>query len=81
MKEDILVELKAKEILRQATRGLNYLHENNFVHRNIKPNNFLIQGVNKTSRSSLRFVVKITDFRLTREHDPLKAENYSGPAA
>ncbi|KAK4020374.1 putative Caspase Dronc [Daphnia magna] len=69
MKNEILEELGAKEILRQATRGLDYLHQNNFVHRNIKPNNFLIKEINQTGDSSHRFVVKITDFRLTRKRD------------
>ncbi|XP_045025580.1 mitogen-activated protein kinase 4 isoform X3 [Daphnia magna] len=81
MKKEILDELQAKEILRQATRGLNYLHQNNFIHRNIKPNNFLIQEVNKTGGSSCRFVVKITDFRLTRKRDPSTREYLSGSAA
>ncbi|XP_045025586.1 serine/threonine-protein kinase/endoribonuclease ire-1-like [Daphnia magna] len=81
MKKEILDELQAKEILRQATRGLNYLHQNNFIHRNIKPNNFLIQDVNKTGGSSCRFVVKITDFRLTRKRDPSTKEFLSGSAA
>ncbi|KAI9564873.1 caspase 8 [Daphnia sinensis] len=80
-KKQILMELPAKEILRQATRGLNYLHQNNFVHRNIKPNNFLIQEVNKKGDGSCRFVVKITDFRLARKRDPSKTENLSGTAA
>ncbi|KAK4020205.1 hypothetical protein OUZ56_002199 [Daphnia magna] len=81
MKKEILDELQAKEILRQATKGLNYLHQNNFIHRNIKPNNFLIQEVNKTGGSSCRFVVKITDFRLTRKRDPSTKEFLSGSAA
>ncbi|KAI9564773.1 caspase 8 [Daphnia sinensis] len=81
-KKDILEELDAKEILRQATRGLHYLHQNNFVHRNIKPNNFLIKEINKTGDiSSRRFVVKITDFRLTRKYDPHQQSTLSGSAA
>ncbi|XP_045025585.1 serine/threonine-protein kinase/endoribonuclease ire-1-like [Daphnia magna] len=69
MNKEILEELGAKEILRQATRGLDYLHQNNFVHRNLKPNNFLIKEINQTGYSSHRFVAKITDFRLTRKRD------------
>ncbi|XP_057370249.1 uncharacterized protein LOC130691336 [Daphnia carinata] len=80
MKEDIL-KIPEKEILRQATNGLNYLHKNNFVHRNIKPNNFLIKEINKTGESTCRFVVKITDFRLSRKYDPKNDSTLSGPAA
>ncbi|KAK4020131.1 hypothetical protein OUZ56_002126 [Daphnia magna] len=79
-KEAIMLDLQAKEILRQATRGLSYLHQNNFVHRNIKPNNFLIKEV-KTGDKSCRFVVKITDFRLTRKRDPHKNLQLSGSVA
>ncbi|KAK4020129.1 hypothetical protein OUZ56_002124 [Daphnia magna] len=80
MKKKILLDLQAKEILRQATRGLSYLHQNNFIHRNIKPNNFLIKDV-KTGDKSCRFVVKITDFRLTRKRDPHKNLQLSGSVA
>ncbi|KZS21690.1 Uncharacterized protein APZ42_011691 [Daphnia magna] len=80
MADKIREELRAKEILRQATNGLNYLHKNNFVHRNIKPNNFLIKEV-KTGDKSCRFVVKITDFRLTRKRDPHKNEPLSQTVA
>ncbi|KAK4020201.1 hypothetical protein OUZ56_002194 [Daphnia magna] len=70
IKKEILKELGAKEILRQATRGLHYLHQNDFIHRNIKPNNFLIKEINKIGDSPRRFVVKITDFRITRKRNP-----------
>ncbi|KAI9564925.1 hypothetical protein GHT06_008666 [Daphnia sinensis] len=80
MKKEILKELQAKEILRQATRGLNYLHQNDFVHRNIKPNNFLIKDV-KCCKNSCHFVIKITDFRLTRKYNPDKDSQLSGSAA
>ncbi|XP_032777836.2 uncharacterized protein LOC116916657 isoform X3 [Daphnia magna] len=81
MADKIREELRAKEILRQATNGLNYLHQNNFVHRNIKPNNFLIKEINKTGNSTCRFAVKITDFRLTRKLDLHKSSQSSGSAA
>lgn len=68
--------LTAKGILYQATRGLDYLHQNNFVHRNIKPSNFLIQEIQSTSVS---FAIKLTGFRLTRQLDPKKKETNTGP--
>ncbi|XP_057370248.2 uncharacterized protein LOC130691334 [Daphnia carinata] len=81
MNKEILSDLPEKEILRQATRGLQYLHENNFVHRNIKPNNFLIKKLDSSVNSACRYVVKITDFRLTRRHDPENDIKLSGSAA
>ncbi|XP_057370271.1 uncharacterized protein LOC130691350 [Daphnia carinata] len=87
MNADILLKLPEKEILRQATRGLNYLHDNNFIHRNIKPNNFLIKKLDSSVKTdtdtnrTCRFVVKITDFRLARKYDPENDLKLSGSAA
>ena len=77
IKTKILASLKAKDILRQATKGLAYLHRNNFVHRNVKPNNFLIKEIVTCEK----YAVKITDFRLTRKWDPSKLDDLSGSAA
>lgn len=63
----ILQALKTKDILFQATTGLDYLHRNHFVHRNVKPSSFLVKEVSKD-----QYVVKITDFRLSRQLDPDK---------
>lgn len=84
-REDILSTLTPKEILRQATRGLEYLHKNDFVHRNVKPNNFLIKEINKTCDKSgevkYQYAVKITDFRLTRKWEPVHHPELSGTKA
>lgn len=74
--EQILSFLTAKGILYQATRGLDYLHQYNFVHRNVKPSSFLIKEIQSTS---LSYAIKLTDFRLTRQLDPQKQETSSGP--
>ncbi len=85
-RETILSALSAKEILRQATRGLDYLHQNNFVHRNIKPNNFLIKHINDAYGKDgniikRQYAIKITDFRLTRKWEPGIQKELSGSAA
>jgi serine/threonine protein kinase len=64
---------EACEIIRQAARGLQYIHKNDMVHRDIKPSNLmvtLVDGDQVHSDSSLtqaegeRPVVKILDLGL-----------------
>jgi len=49
---------RAKEILTEAASGLAHLHEKGWVHRDIKPDNFLLNDEN---------VVKLIDFNLTQK--------------
>ena len=60
----------------QATTGLDYLHRNHFVHRNVKPSSFLIKEILEG-----KYVVKITDFRLSRQVDPGGIQLLSGSVA
>jgi serine/threonine protein kinase len=57
--------LKKKELLRQATEGLAFLHALGFVHRNLKPSNFMIAQL-----QGFRYLVKLSDFRMSK--DPVK---------
>ena len=45
-------------IMRQALEGLKFLHENNMVHRDIKPNNILINKLK---------VIKLSDMGLSKQ--------------
>ena len=45
-----------KEIVLQAAKGLQYLHNNGIIHRDFKPGNLLVKEVAKT------IVVKVLDF-------------------
>jgi serine/threonine protein kinase/class 3 adenylate cyclase len=75
---------EACEVIRQAARGLQFIHKNDMVHRDIKPSNLmitLVDGEQAPSDSTLtqaegqRAVVKILDLGLallaTDGHDRL----------
>ena len=53
--------LGKKELLRQATEGLAFLHALGFVHRNLKPSNFMIAQL-----QGFRYLVKLSDFRMSK---------------
>ena len=54
----------AAEIIRQALMGLDYLHQQGFVHRNLEPANLILQ---RTGDEALpRLTVKILDMSLVR---------------
>ena len=50
----------------QIAKGIAHLHENNIVHRDIKPGNILITA----SPIHGQFMVKLTDFGLSKFLDP-----------
>lgn len=55
----------SREILCQITKGLAYLHDLNFVHRDIKPTNALIY-ITKNAEESAKPLIKLADFSLYR---------------
>lgn len=59
---------QACDISRQSARGLQHLHQAGFVHRDIKPQNLLID------RSGL---VKILDFGLSMKNDGEEGDEFS----
>jgi serine/threonine protein kinase len=52
------LQYRAKEILTAAAAGLAHMHETGWIHRDIKPDNFLLREDN---------VVKLIDFNLARK--------------
>ncbi|HUT32072.1 MAG TPA: serine/threonine-protein kinase [Planctomycetota bacterium] len=54
-KGDPLLASRLEDILRQMAAGLHYVHERNFIHMDIKPENFLVSDEGR---------VKLTDFAL-----------------
>ena len=57
------------DILRQIIRGLKYLHDNNIIHGDLKPQNILV---------SLVGFIKIADFGLSKMIDESKDELQKG---
>lgn len=69
--EDILNELPHREILRQSTQAVEFLHGLNLIHRNLHPDNFLIACIGPNSLQR-KFVVKLTDFQYSKNLNKLK---------
>jgi len=74
--ELIKQSLGKKEILRQATEGLAFLHALKFVHRNLKPSNFMIAQLQQFRCDRFRYLVKLSDFRMSK--NPGNCPNVSG---
>lgn len=59
--------ITAKSILIQILRGVEFVHSNNYFHRDLKPQNILLKNTQKN------ILVKITDFGLCKNsHDEQK---------
>jgi serine/threonine protein kinase len=58
----LLSEMSAKSMASQLLDALKYLHEKGITHRDIKPDNILVQSLNP-------FHVKLTDFGLSKVVD------------
>ncbi|KAI9869105.1 MAG: hypothetical protein M1813_002929 [Trichoglossum hirsutum] len=61
-KNGALPEPMAQEVARQILRGLEYVHQKMVTHRDIKPDNILIQSLDP-------IVVKLSDFGLSKRVD------------
>lgn len=64
------------EALMQMASGLAYIHSQNIVHRDIKPDNVLIA---KNSDPKLKFVLKISDFTCSKPMTQDGKHSYTGP--
>ncbi|CAG9974262.1 unnamed protein product [Clonostachys byssicola] len=59
--KDPLPEAQAASISLQVLEGLKFMHQNNFAHRDLKPNNLLVQHAGPS------WWVKISDFGTSKE--------------
>ncbi|XP_045036445.1 serine/threonine-protein kinase/endoribonuclease IRE1 isoform X2 [Daphnia magna] len=64
------------EALMQMASGLAYIHSQNIVHRDIKPDNVLIAN---NSDPKLKFVLKISDFACSKPMTQDGKHSYTGP--
>lgn len=58
--DKVISEKEAKDITYQLVQGLNHMHENKFVHRDLKPQNILV------AHPGPRWWVKIADFGISK---------------
>jgi casein kinase 1 len=58
----------------QMVKRIQYMHCKNYLHRDIKPNNFLLGKYNRNFNSNFIYIV---DFGLSKEYkDPITKEHY-----
>jgi len=60
----IISNLPPKEILRQSTEAVNFIHSKDIIHRNLHPGNFLVVCVDPNNDN---FVIKLTDFQHSKK--------------
>lgn len=72
----ILNSISHKEILRQSSEAVNFLHGLDIIHRKIHPDNFLISCVDPNKE---QFLIKLTDFQQSKKieeiNTPIKPKN------
>ena len=54
------------DLIRQAAEGLGYANSKGMVHRDIKPDNLLLQKLSDSPAGQTQYLLKITDFGLAR---------------
>ncbi len=63
--EDVKTPASQAQLMHQISNGLNYLHQNDIVHRDVKPGNILIQMKHEGVP-----IVRLADFGLSKCLDP-----------
>lgn len=77
----MLAEIDAKHVIKEVVEGLNYLHKQNVMHRDIKLDNVLVNLKPARSGSKISdFEFKLGDMGLARQNDSPNslADTYAG---
>lgn len=61
----VIKEFEAQNLLQQLTSALKVLWDNNLIHRDLKPQNLLLQH-----DSDSKLIIKIADFGFARYVEP-----------
>lgn len=61
-----VLDISEKRILKQATKGLEFLHRNGIIHRDLKPSNLLLNDVGCVKISDFGFSKLIEDAKSVR---------------
>lgn len=71
------MENEAKIIFKSIVEGVNYLHKSNIAHRDLKPDNILIEE-KYCNIQNLDFKIKIIDFGFSVETSSKKLKQFCG---
>ena len=69
---DALTLVQQKELLTGILKGLDYLHSEGIIHRDVKPSNILIK------KKGDKYIPKLTDFGISKESTGTKSVSLSG---
>lgn len=68
-KNRVIPETDAQILLHQLSSALKILWDNNLIHRDLKPQNLLLQQY-QTQQNTFSFALKIADFGFARYVEP-----------
>ena len=77
--EKNLTDDQKENLAIQLLNGIGFLHQNNVVHRDMKPSNILIH--NRTLQGKKEYIPKITDFGLSKKANTDKNTHFTNSFA
>ena len=67
----------AIDIAEQAVKGLHFLHQNGYVHKKIKPKNFLIRRNRRRRNDEPKWICKLGSLGMTEK--TVEGESFCSP--